>query len=240
MPEGEFRLRNYFTWFAFFRSSFASIIVVLSITFIAYSFDLFELREVFTRFWEPDLELIDVVPILLPLGLNIFLDFFSLLQTRFFLFLVNKKTAISNIIIFLFADLAGTYFIFICLSIIPFFLVFIFVTGLVSELDEVSNYIESMISPTSWIKGEDTSFYSVYFYSTFFTSIWIWLFGLSNLLISLFSRFGPVLKVVKYILPVDEKPFRSIGLVAGAIAMLGYWVFAIVVGVPESVLAKVP
>lgn len=69
-------------------------------------------------------------------------------------------------------------------------------------------------------------FFGVAFYSTFFTSAWLWLFGLSYLAITVAGRSEPFLDAVKYILPIDEKPFRSLGIIAGLIAMLSYWTFS--------------
>ena len=66
----------------------------------------------------------------------------------------------------------------------------------------------------------------IFFYSTFFTSIWLWLFGLSQLVFTVAGRTGPLLRFVKYVLPIDEKPFRSLGIIAGLIATLAYWAFA--------------
>ena len=76
------------------------------------------------------------------------------------------------------------------------------------------------------VPAEQRSGLGVFFYSTFFTSVWLWLFALSQLLIRFLSKVEPLRKFFfGYLLPVEERPFRSIGIVAAVIAMVGYWVF---------------
>ncbi|MCG8433561.1 MAG: hypothetical protein MJA83_05985, partial [Gammaproteobacteria bacterium] len=59
-----------------------------------------------------------------------------------------------------------------------------------------------------------TAILGVYFYSTFFTSFWLWVYmlivGLSRMLIRLNSGVGILLRVTD----VEEQPFRSLGFVS--------------------------
>lgn len=54
--------------------------------------------------------------------------------------------------------------------------------------------------------------------TTFATSLWIWSVVLGSVVFRILAMSRPALKRAKYVLPVDEKPIRSIGLLLGSIA----------------------
>lgn len=70
------------------------------------------------------------------------------------------------------------------------------------------------------------------FYSTFFTSLWLWLYALSQVAVRLAGRIAPALTFLKWALPIEERPLRSLGLVAAALACVAYWAIALVFGDP--------
>ena len=63
-------------------------------------------------------------------------------------------------------------------------------------------------------KGELANHHYAYFYTTFFTSVWLWLYVSSTALIRMASRSDPLLRFLRYILPIEDKPLRAIGIVA--------------------------
>ncbi len=75
--------------------------------------------------------------------------------------------------------------------------------------------------------GSEAGFLGPLAYSTLFTSVWMWMFAISNLVIKLINFTFPAVKFIKYALPVDEKPFRSIGILAAMISTVFYWVVCI-------------
>ena len=62
-------------------------------------------------------------------------------------------------------------------------------------------------------EGED-SLFGVTLYTTYFTSVWLWAYAASIMLIRLSMFIRPVWKFLRWALPIDAKPLRSIGIVA--------------------------
>jgi len=52
------------------------------------------------------------------------------------------------------------------------------------------------------------------FYSTFFTSIWVWLYPISGLLVKLIERSNVGIICLKKILNIEKKHLRSIAIVS--------------------------
>ncbi len=50
-----------------------------------------------------------------------------------------------------------------------------------------------------------------FFYSTFFTSIWAWLYAVSRFVLEIISRTQRGLSFLQDKLDVDKKPFRAMG-----------------------------
>jgi TPR repeat protein len=65
------------------------------------------------------------------------------------------------------------------------------------------------------------SIYSIFFYSTFFTSILAWIYWLSAVIMRIFCK-----TFVKDLLDTEEKPFRSIALVAAGLTFMGVFLFS--------------
>ena len=68
---------------------------------------------------------------------------------------------------------------------------------------------------------------SVLFYSAFLTSIWIWLYVASAVLIKIAHRVRPLwLKAFPY-LDVERRPMQAIGRIAGIMAGIGYCILLV-------------
>ena len=66
--------------------------------------------------------------------------------------------------------------------------------------------------PLSLTGSGDLSF-GIFFYSTFFTSAWIWLYALSGLALKTAQHIGLGINCLKNILDIENKPIRSMGIV---------------------------
>lgn len=64
------------------------------------------------------------------------------------------------------------------------------------------------------VSGTKPSLLGIFFFSTFLTSVWVWLFALSSGIIQLAARSGALLRTLQFVLPIKTKPLRSIGMVA--------------------------
>jgi hypothetical protein len=73
-----------------------------------------------------------------------------------------------------------------------------------------------------WLSLRAPSGAAIFFYSAFFTSVWVWLYVLSLFLISLLHRGRTVwVKIAPY-LDIEKKPLMAIGRVAGLVAGVAY------------------
>jgi hypothetical protein len=64
--------------------------------------------------------------------------------------------------------------------------------------------------------------WGIFFYSTFFTSVWVWLYAVAGGLLRLASYLGLVLRGLRGILDIQNKPLRSIGMVSNLLITLVY------------------
>lgn len=77
------------------------------------------------------------------------------------------------------------------------------------------------------------STYAVFFYSTFLTSVWAWLYCASSLLMRLFVKWR-----LNRLLDVENQPFRSVALVSAAIVLAGGFILRPVVEMGPDGRAK--
>jgi hypothetical protein len=68
----------------------------------------------------------------------------------------------------------------------------------------------------------------LFFYPAFFTSVWLWLYAGSGLLLKAARRFDVGFDWFNRKFDIEHKPLQSIGLVAGALVAVAYWSVVIV------------
>ena len=64
-------------------------------------------------------------------------------------------------------------------------------------------------------------------YSAFFTSIWLWLYAGSGFLLKASHRIYEAAEPMNADMDIEQKPLQSIGLVAGPLVAVVYWVVVI-------------
>jgi len=219
---------KHLTWKCFVRSSFASIIAVFLMTliwgvlrsddFVGY-FTSTPLTHVLIRF---------VFWILL---FNLLADYVSLLETRLVIRFM-KSSRLSKILGLAtdFILTAGIYFIgFIVGSIISGVVIEILYESLVDWEPTSRNEILSFetllsvffplgqggLNEMIQLKCTDHQLpFGIYFYSTFFTSLWLWLYVISGFTVKLTQKLNISLNWLKKYLDIDQKPLRSMALVS--------------------------
>ena len=135
--------------------------------------------------------------------INLIADYFSLWESRFVLGQMTTKGGAVNNAVYLLFDFVATLVIFALAVSLAFFVIDVF-----SERDELVFRIFAKISVVfkMFIDGgllfsHDvvfTDLIAAYLYTTFFTSVWVWLFMLGGVLWPLFSWLSNVLAVEKY------------------------------------------
>lgn len=158
--------------------------------------------------------------------LNLVPDYFSLMETRFVVKLMGRTLKFLPILGYLVLDFLLTLLIFLVLGLLLLTMGRLFL-GLSSAEDFGRIYaggISEVLSKDALtLSGGISGLPGVVLYSTFFTSVWVWLTALGWGSIRLMAMAPPLLQAMQYLLPIKERPLRSIGEVAAMIACLGYW-----------------
>ena len=163
----------------------------------------------------------------LALFLNLVPDYISLVETRWILHRA-AQAGVKKIFALLVLDVIVTAGIFVCgLGII--FLIEYVDSGYWPKVDEflelLSTCIQFQPSGNRSMCGDLSV--GVFFYSTYFTSVWLYLFITSSIATKLLYSLGRVGNRVLALLKVEEKPFQSMGLIAVGLLTLAFAISAI-------------
>lgn len=152
---------------------------------------------------------------------NVLPDYVSLLETRLIIrFLSNARVLIHPV--FLVVDAAFTAMIFgISLSLFDYAMK---ITMGVQQNDLISMVVGGA---TFW-NDNHFSMLGIFLYSTFATTVWIWLFVVSGLVVRFLSALGLSIRKIGTIFNVKEKPLRSMGFVSMVLVTAGFVVLLLV------------
>ena len=160
-----------------------------------------------------------IAAVLLGMILNVIPDYFSLLETRLILRLISKTNSIKRQIMLLLLDILLTWAIlFVYFGLVTLIMLnvhLLSMTGSFSILRELA-----MIPDTLSLREP----IGVFWYTTFFTSIWTWLYFISARFLKMASTLGYRLKSFKSILNINEKPLSAIGFVSCLFVTVLFWI----------------
>ena len=218
------------SWRCFLRSSLASCAAflffsVLFFQLVDISKENFLLAAETSVSWAAFLSFIAIL-LGLCLLLNLFPDYVSLLQTRFVIAQLKNGPRIVTQVIWMLLDAALTFLV--------FFSSFIVLSAAVGATPDNR---DSFLSYLSWLYGEtveiaflrsaeapiEKQFLFVPFWTTFLTSIWLWLSVVAQLATRLAAPLRQSFAVLQQALPIEDRPLRAVGAVTAAIACLVYW-----------------
>jgi hypothetical protein len=212
-----------FSWRMFARSCLASMLcMLLALTMWAVlrpgEFTAWRLL------WSQDRREFNVGLIGLVFGgvVNFIPDYCSLLKTRSFIGLLSRASGFPSMTAILAADA--------CISAGLGLLTFTLLTGyFLGEWDKVLGYIWLYVLPLRADASGPPA--GAFFYASFFTSFWLWLSALAAIIL----RFGQLLsstrKFFAWLVKINEKPFKAIGVVALGMETVVFTVLAVVVGI---------
>lgn len=163
-------------------------------------------------------------------ALNLIPDYISLMETRFVVRWMSRTQKLPSLFGYLGLDVVLTLFIFVsvggllnCIAIAVLFtgisLDYLFSPLFFAPIPEMISALMTKETAALKIGGA----LGIFLYSTFFTSVWVWLTALGWGAIRLIALAPPLLRAMQYLLPIKERPLRSIGEVAAVIVCLGYW-----------------
>lgn len=191
--------RRHFSLRCFFSSSVASFCFVLILAILFMSLNPQTAREVLdeTEFF---------FAIFLGVGiLNLFPDYFSLLETRFILRAMTKTSSTLRILILVIADLIFTTAIIV--------VVFVGVSLIANvSLAEVAKACRLGLEFRAVGEGDMTP--GIFIYTTYLTSFWIWLYVITLVIARILVRLARVWSWFKGFLNFAEKPLRCLGFLS--------------------------
>ena len=157
--------------------------------------------------------------------LNIIPDYISLLETRYIIGLIRNTKSFIVKFLWLIVDLVATFFIFyIAILLLLIYLLYEQV-GIYNIIEFSGGVLDRILqfatNPTS-DKGSGTTV--IFLWTTFFTSVWVWLYIVSHTITRLVGPLRKSIRFLQYLLPVDTKPLQSVCTVMAVISCLITWV----------------
>ncbi len=149
--------------------------------------------------------------------LNLIPDYLSLLETRYVIKWMSRTSSRARILALLVIDFTVTGGI---------GLVAISGFGLLipSNWGTITNFISWFLRYSLPLSVPQTGVASlgIWFYSAFFTSVWVWMYVLSGSVVRLMEYLGIGVDRFKVVLDIENKPLRSLGFVSIILFTIAY------------------
>ena len=205
---------KHLSWECFRRSSKASVVTVVVIMLTVAAVD----ASIIENVAEGEAIIVVVLAfVIFTLFFNLLPDYLSLYETRLVLSFMAKSDAGLRTLALLVFDLAAT----VLISFVVGFLVL--GAGIFSDAYSVKTVAEAFWGGLTF--SGDLSLLGIFIYSTFFTSVWLWLYALSGFLVKAIARSRKGLHFLQRHLNVEEHPLRSMGFVLMLLVTVGYVVW---------------
>ena len=209
---------RHLTWRCFLRSCGASMISVVVMTIVWVFLDPISWQQFLSYNGEGVIGMILVFAFVL----NLVPDYISLLETRWVLRIV-AHTDIKELIVLLVLDVLITGGIFFC-GVVVVVLIYGVSSGDWITLAELPEVLSRFIL----FQRADVVPFGIFFYSTYFTSVWLYLFIAASIATKLLYSLGRTGNQVLALLKVEEKPFNSMGLLLIGFLTLAFTIYAII------------
>ena len=225
--------KQHFSWFCFKRSVIASFISITIVTLFWIAFADQQFLEFLERIGTSPRRNWYSVIVISVIILNTVPDYLSLLESRYVIKIMSNKKSNTTILILLFVDLIITGIIFL------FFMVSGGTFALILAVDGYYNYIETRGFLDYLISDASSAFKSVirfdivnvgtipdsiWFVSTYFTSVWVWLYIFAGFMMRAGRAFDIGMNVVKEYLNLEHAPLRTIGFLSVILLTVVYLV----------------
>lgn len=208
------------SWKFFFRSCFASYLatfVVICIWAALHPDELLAFLEGDSVFKTFSLVLSGTLII------NIIPDYISLIESRWLIRWVSRTKG-DRIFLFLLIDTFAT----LAVIVIMFGVLNLSFGGDVSRLWEVLTQMAQLSSKAPGPGEADGLPTGIWFYSTFFTSVWVWLFLSSKVVLRYFKKLDRIIAAARGYLDIDSQPFLSLATISIAIVTMLYILITLV------------
>jgi len=215
---------RHFSWKCFRRSSIASVFGVIIMSLIYFTINYTGgINDIEFKI----IDFLKFAPVLI-LILNLIPDYISLLESRYILKKMKGTQSVVRLTYFLTIDFLVTGIIFIIFSYIDYFLIYLtsFLMGVDFRFIGWITWLIGILNSVGFSGG--SGLFGVFFYSTYFTSVWIWLYAGSGILIKLIVRAGKFLLFFRKHLNIEREPFKSMGFVIIILISFAYLIGAVI------------
>ncbi len=218
---------NHLSWTCFFRSALTSIAVITILFGVFIGFGVIPFPPL-------DKLLLIGLALLLPVSMNIVVDYASLFETRWILGRMSNSSHPLVHVGYLGIDLLLT---FLCI-LTPFFAIQFVGISLIAGhplgsmifwkqlLGAIQNAIELFFLFGTEDFGGLPDVMSIMLFSTMFTSVWVWLYVGAGLLLQTLRPVFESLDVLKRHLNVETRPIHTMGMLLAVLTSLGFVVSA--------------
>lgn len=234
--------KRHLSWRCFYRSCFASLLSVSMLELICLSRIFGEGIGGNIGNYSREISLVAVFAIYF----NFLPDYVSLLETRYMIRWLIKSNSTMQKLFPIFIDFMATTLIsFFTVAAFTFYGSFLFVKAfttfaeiplptlhqalrfVISEpilfFEQVYlTYISGILFRPSVASLGRFDIPAIFIYSTYFTSLWVWLYTISGLVLKLFRLFDPGINFFRKVFDIENKPLRSIGYVSALLITLIY------------------
>ena len=208
---------KHLSWRCFRRSSVASFAAVVMITLVVLTVDASIIEDGLVN---EDIVFFIAVVVFVTLILNLLPDYLSLYETRFVLGFMAKSDGGLRTTALLVFDLAATMLISFVVGFVVMMGLFLLIMGDPYTFTEMAEAFWQGLT----FSGNNAST-GIFIYSTFLTSVWLWLYALSGFLVKAISRSRKGLQFLQRHLNLEEHPLRSMGFVLMLLVTVGYVVW---------------
>lgn len=147
---------------------------------------------------------------------NLIPDYFSLLETRYLLKVIDEASHVWLKFMLLLVDLFLTFLIF-WLGIWFFLRIGLSISGITIDFRDLNYGFEYFVSHNYFI--------IILLATSYFTSIWIWLYLLSGIAIKILNPVYWIISKSKNIFDIDNQPFNAMGFMLMIIISISYLVW---------------
>lgn len=219
--------KHHLSWRCFLRSCLASLAAVAIVTVIWAALRPAEFKEfLYLDFYialptgppSTDPWFIAII-FLIAAYVNLVPDYISLLESRYILRWMTYAGTTPAILGLLAIDFIAT----VVISLAAFW-TFLFVGF---GRDPVWSFLfirDLLLESRGFPFSFDSLPIGIWFYSAFFTSVWVWLYAFSGLVLKLVSYLRILVGYSAKILDLETKPLQSMGRVSGLVVAFLYWI----------------
>ena len=203
----------------FLRSSFASVLSVFVVSLVA----LLLTGKYPNQLIEQDTAMGYVLFLIATLVCNVIPDYFSLLETRLMINIMGNTQSWIIRLGLLAADIVATLAIFALVVLLELNVIGLLINERVSFSVLAEDIVAGLTFKVTHIAGPA---FGVFVYSTFFTSVWLWLYFAGGLVLKILGGTRSGLHFLQRHLDLDNKPLQAIGFVVITLITVLYIVFA--------------